>query len=826
MTERSSAPHRHWRGLARQLAAIAALGTLAAAGASGTATAAAGPAASNTSATAGSTAVAGDLSGVGVPQVTVVSGGGYAKAAGSLAVFAAGSAPFKASDDAHSPEGDNWSDYVVTHHGSLTGGKLDDLLALNTSSHKLYLYPNDAESGGAAGHFTSGHTTQIAKPATCAPGSDCTGYDPTWNSTTQLVATDGIDNAAGLPDVLTVEGGKLWYYPGKAGSILGSPLPLGTGDWSNTTIVAPGKVGTAPTLWVRENFTGALATLPLAFKGDGTPAAQLAAPSTTQLANGTTAADGSHLCYIAGVEGGSCATVPVDHWLFGADGTVRENGGCLDSASATQNNPYLVTATCNGGANQKWVFGQSGTIVDSQSGRCLTSTDINYFGNITQLAACTGAPSQLWGTPSAQGLGPLPSPQAVLPLSLPQNTTELAEFGTAHTLTSSGDGAGGDPDLFTLGGWVEQYPGQPAVNGIARFGSRVEYGADSPRSPAIGAAQNGLSTFDVVYSNCAKLTLQLDGDLVLTKLKTGQVIWSSGTAGVGSAYAMVEADGSFGINRRADNQLMWSTRTPNSGGALLTVQDDCDLVLRAGATQLWSSDTAYWSTGQVVTAGTVLHGGDSVTSAGAELTLQTDGNLVLYSTATGQPLWSSVTWGHPGAWATVQPDGNIVVYDAGHNALWATGTNGNPGSRLSIQDDRNLVVYDANGKPLWSTGTWAAGPDSRGTSIGVGSSLLAGASVVAAGGHLDMQADGNLVLYSSTTGRALWSSVTWGHPGAWATMQPDGNLVVYAPGGAALWSSKSNGHPNAHTVVQNDNNVVVYDTQGNPLWASGTNGQS
>jgi hypothetical protein len=79
-----------------------------------------------------------------------------------------------------------------------------------------------------------------------------------------------------------------------------------------------------------------------------------------------------------------------------------------------------------------------------------------------------------------------------------------------------------------------------------------------------------------------------------------------------------------------------------------------------------------------------------------------------------------------------------------------------------------------------------------------------------------MQQDGNLVLYQRRAARrggpiALWSSETYGNPGAVAWMQGDGNLVVYAANGRPLWDSQTWGHEGAALAVQDDGNVVIYD---------------
>ncbi|RKE21063.1 glycoside hydrolase domain-containing protein [Streptomyces sp. TLI_171] len=245
----------------------------------------------------------------------------------------------------------------------------------------------------------------------------------------------------------------------------------------------------------------------------------------------------------------------------------------------------------------------------------------------------------------------------------------------------------------------------------------------------------------------------------------------------------------------------------------------------------------YLQPGQRLTAGQSLSS-DSIT-----LTMQADGNLVAYLkvAGAGQPLWSTNTWGQPGAYAVMQDDGNLVVYsrDGGPGAggaLWSSNTwgGGNGGSYTVVQADGNVVIYRRGGGPAVGGAIWATGTQAGPSAFGGGRRFTAGQWTQSATTRLVMQADGNLVLYRRSDGAALWSSNTWGHAGAYALMQADGNLVVYRAGrsdpGGALWSTGTWGNAGAYAVLQDDANFVVYRKNGGPavggaVWASNTWGR-
>jgi peptidoglycan hydrolase-like protein with peptidoglycan-binding domain len=88
--------------------------------------------------------------------------------------------------------------------------------------------------------------------------------------------------------------------------------------------------------------------------------------------------------------------------------------------------------------------------------------------------------------------------------------------------------------------------------------------------------------------------------------------------------------------------------------------------------------------------------------------------------------------------------------------------------------------------------------------------------------HLNMQRDGNLVLYQHFgADKALWQSGTGGHPGARAVMQRDGNFVVY-DGKHALWATGTDkpGDAGSYLFVQVNARFDIYSKSGKMLWTS------
>ena len=88
------------------------------------------------------------------------------------------------------------------------------------------------------------------------------------------------------------------------------------------------------------------------------------------------------------------------------------------------------------------------------------------------------------------------------------------------------------------------------------------------------------------------------------------------------------------------------------------------------------------------------------------------------------------SWYFPGGGArlTMQRDGNLVIYDRNNRPRWATGTNGSGATQMVFQQDRNIVLYTAGyTRAVWSSRTYLG--------CGAWASMLA------------LQSDNNLVLY-------------------------------------------------------------------------------
>ncbi|MBV6696614.1 LamG-like jellyroll fold domain-containing protein [Kitasatospora aureofaciens] len=420
----------------------------------------------------------GDLDGDGVPDLAAPT------TDGDLVLVRGDSNPAAApqviSTKDKSPDGTGWNNYLIAHRGTATGSNTDDLFAFDKATHQLYLYPNDATTaGGTAGRFTlTQNVIPIKNSGSCPAG----GSDGTWNNVSQLLAPGKLAQLADAPDLITVDRGELRYYPGsfQAGCNLAAGVRIGTGDWSDTTLLAPGKVGGVPTLWARDNMTGAVLSYPLTF-ANGTPTASFPAPARAALVSAVLDGAGKNLCLdidYAKTANGTAAQVwacngtNAQTLTRGADNTLHVLGKCLDvSGGRTDNLTPVQLWTCNNTAAQQWVPGPNpGSLKNPASGRCLADPSANKApGTRLVIQDCAASAGQNWAATTAGNA--LAAAQPVLPLGLGGT-----DFPTAG---SPGDAQGtGNPAIYatTTSGQIIEYPGATPAGATAQFGSPLTVG--------------------------------------------------------------------------------------------------------------------------------------------------------------------------------------------------------------------------------------------------------------------------------------------------------------------------------------------------------------
>lgn len=87
----------------------------------------------------------------------------------------------------------------------------------------------------------------------------------------------------------------------------------------------------------------------------------------------------------------------------------------------------------------------------------------------------------------------------------------------------------------------------------------------------------------------ARLTMQADGNLVIQNTKTGQVLWTSGTAGKPITNAWMNWDGNLHVNDAA-NHVYWSNGAGGHKDAFARLEADGNLVVWDGSNhQIWDA---------------------------------------------------------------------------------------------------------------------------------------------------------------------------------------------------------------------------------------------
>ncbi|MFB8144524.1 mannose-binding protein [Streptomyces parvus] len=106
-----------------------------------------------------------------------------------------------------------------------------------------------------------------------------------------------------------------------------------------------------------------------------------------------------------------------------------------------------------------------------------------------------------------------------------------------------------------------------------------------------------------------------------------------------------------------------------------------------------------WGT-QTVSATSSIGVGQSWATNRIRMTMQQDGNLVVYNER-NKPIWAAMTFGENHR-AIFQPDGNLVVHNGDDRAIWASRTHDFGGAQLVLRPDAKVVIVH-QGKVVWST---------------------------------------------------------------------------------------------------------------------------
>jgi hypothetical protein len=180
----------------------------------------------------------------------------------------------------------------------------------------------------------------------------------------------------------------------------------------------------------------------------------------------------------------------------------------------------------------------------------------------------------------------------------------------------------------------------------------------------------------------------------------------------------------------------------------------------------------------------------------------------------------------PSVHATMQQDGNFVVFGASGSPVFATNTNGTGAVIIRVQDDGNFVVYAS----VWQAGTYATPLPGPFTPQTCKIATLLHAPQIMNSGKCIVSPSGQYMFYIAPGGMAYiydiahnvgtWSAPgTNGNPGAYVNMQSDGNLVVYnSTGTTALWNSGTYNSGSTLLNMENDGRIILYK----PVWNTHT----
>jgi len=304
-----------------------------------------------------------------------------------------------------------------------------------------------------------------------------------------------------------------------------------------------------------------------------------------------------------------------------------------------------------------------------------------------------------------------------------------------------------------------------------------------------------------------ELIMQNDGNLVIYYERSPDALWSTATSGSSGAYLRLQGDdGNLVLSNESGSAALWTSSTVGAANSNLLLQNDGNLVLYANNEKIGSGGVPYaaWASGTdnlrgiALPAGQVLQAGQYLQDGSYRLTMGTSGLLVLSQTtaaSTTCPMWTMPT-------TSSAPGTTGTTYSYSGFPFGAASTPPTVGAYLEMQGDGNLVLYPPKAAPaLFATGT-----------SGSNSSLNLSSS--------------GLLTVQSTSGKVLWQALPADDEGLMLCTGESISTGQYVsgdkPGNSVFGGTYGGEGGDSHLVMQSDCNLVLYSGPGVADWASDT----
>ncbi|MFE6870761.1 polymorphic toxin type 44 domain-containing protein [Kitasatospora sp. NPDC057692] len=268
-------------------------------------------------------------------------------------------------------------------------------------------------------------------------------------------------------------------------------------------------------------------------------------------------------------------------------------------------------------------------------------------------------------------------------LTVAQTSPAPGTRNTPTTATNTGGGTGGPHALASTTstyGWASWGTGGNQYDAAGNTTRIINPGGN--RELKAGFV---LKSGESVRSNSVQLSMQADGNLVLSSLRSGQALWAANTQNHPGAWAAMQDDGNF-VVYDAQHVALWSSQTTAGAGSgyFAVVQDDGKFVVYApGWQSKWGTPT--WNAADAANGTTMTW---DVEGKLASLTQGTATTTYVYD-ADGNQLVRR----NPGRVTVNLGGGDELTYDT--NSKVSTGTRyyGIPGGITLVRQGPTKLTY-------------------------------------------------------------------------------------------------------------------------------------